>query len=92
MGHDGLVYGSDGVMVVGGIWAFKSTSGLPMDVIFDIMKSRKCIPHFPEFIEQAMKDGMNPDKFISEFRTAFIDVYGRDNWIRLDEWLRKYYT
>ena len=86
-----LYVSDDGVMVVGNVWICKSAMGLPMDVIFETLKKENCIPHFPEFIAQAMKEGMNPNKFESEFRTAFIDVYGRNNWIRLNEWLKVYY-
>ncbi len=77
----------NGTMIVGNVWICKSSMGLPMDVIFDALKQNNAMPHWPQFIHQALKEGMSPEKLYSETKTAVIDVWGKDAWIALNRWL-----
>ena len=87
-----LYVSPSGTMVLGNVWICKSAMGLPLDIVFECLKNNNAIPHWPQFIEQAIKEGINPDKLLSETKTAVIDVWGYESWKELNQWLKNYYS
>jgi len=68
----------DGTPVAAGLYNFKSTFGLPLDIIFDIMASKKIIPSWFHLLGEALDDGVNTSKFMAELRVCILDTYGKE--------------
>jgi hypothetical protein len=66
----------DGKSVVYGIYRFFETEGVPLDVIFEILKLKNAIPDWMAFVKEATAAGMKPSRIISMLDTAISDSYG----------------
>ena len=72
------------------LWRFKSSLGMPLESIFDVLVKRNLIPDLADLTKEALSSGVNPVKYESELRYAVIDVYGKDCWERIEPCLRSY--
>lgn len=67
---------TDGRTVIRGIFRLYETEGLPLDVIFDSLISRNCIPDWKHFVQEAEDAGMKLDRILSKLDPAIADTYG----------------
>jgi hypothetical protein len=66
----------DGKTVVRGVYRFYETTGLPLDVIFDCLRSNAMLPDWSAFVLEAVEAGMQPERAISMLEPAIADTYG----------------
>ncbi len=66
----------DEQLVIRGTYAFYETYGIPLDVLFEVLKSHKCIPDWIDFVKEAKDAGMNISRIISKLDEAITDSYG----------------
>ena len=64
--------------VVRGVYRFFETEGVPLDVIFEILESKKAIPDWIAFVKEAIAAGMKSSRVISMLDTAISDSYGQE--------------
>ena len=67
-----------GTLVVGGVFNFFSTTGLPLDVLFDCLKQKNMIPDWLVFYVEASSSGMKHNRIISVLETTISDSYGAE--------------
>lgn len=67
---------TDGRTVVRGVFRLYETEGLPLDVLFDVLKERNCIPDWKHFVQEAKSAGMKLDRVLSKLDPAIVDTYG----------------
>jgi len=66
----------DGKLVISGVMKFRESYGLPLVYIFDIIKNNNMVISWYHLIDEANIIGVNFDKFLSELKSAIIDVFG----------------
>jgi hypothetical protein len=76
--------------IVPGLWRFKSSLGMPLESVFDVLVKRNLTPDLADLTKEALSSGVNPVKYESELRYAVMDVYGKDCWERIEPCLRSY--
>lgn len=67
---------TDGKPVVSGVYAFKSTYGLPIADLLLYLKEKNITVSIPHLIQEGKKDGAG-DNFAAEVDHALVDVFGR---------------
>lgn len=67
---------TDGITVVRGVFRLYETEGLPLDVLFEALKERNCIPDWKVFVQEAEGAGMKLDRVLSKLDPAIADTYG----------------
>lgn len=67
-----------GKTVVRGVFRLYETEGLPLDVIFDVLKERNTIPDWGHFVQEAEAGGMTLDRILSKLDAAIVDSYGTE--------------
>lgn len=67
---------TDGRTVIRGVFRLYETEGLPLDVIFDSLISRNCIPDWKHLVQEAEGAGMKLDRILSKLDPAIADTYG----------------
>ena len=68
---------TDGRTVVRGVFRLFETEGLPLDVIFDVLKERNYIPDWEYFVQEAEGAGMkHRDRILLKLDAAIADTYG----------------
>ena len=63
-------YTVDGKPVVRGLYQFRATYGMPIDVLLERCRKHNIVPDWLYLFQETHKQG--------ELRQAIIDVYGRD--------------
>ena len=66
----------DGKLVIGGIYSFYESYGVPFDIIFQYLKDNQSIPDWQELYFSALKAGINHDRLLSKLSDPIIDVFG----------------
>jgi hypothetical protein len=66
----------DGRHVVKGVYNFYETHGMPLDVLFETLRSQGVIPDWLNFMLEAVGAGMSPERVISVLDQAITDSYG----------------
>ena len=66
----------DGVLVVGGTYKFFETHGVPLDVLFGLLKERSMMPSWVHFYLEALGAGMKHDRILYKLDHPIVDVYG----------------
>jgi alanyl-tRNA synthetase len=51
----------DGRMVIGNVFQFIDTLGIPLGIVYDVLKREGCVIDWAVFIENALNAGWNPD-------------------------------
>ncbi len=67
---------SDGKTVVSGVYRFFETHGLPLDVVFDLLRGRDSVPDWTAFYREAQAAGMKHDRIIAKLSESISDSYG----------------
>ena len=66
----------EGVLMVGGTYKFFETHGVPLDVLFGLLKERNRMPSWVHFYLEARDAGMKHDRILSKLDHPIVDVYG----------------
>lgn len=64
--------------VVNGVFDMFATIGLPLDVVFDLLDQRGCIPSWTHFYDDAIKQGWKHETIVNRLRDNIADVYGKE--------------
>jgi hypothetical protein len=67
----------DGKFVVKGVHILFETTGLPLDVMFETLKTKNIVPDWIEFYKEARLAGISHDRVISRLEEALIDVWNK---------------
>jgi len=70
-------------LVISGIFRFKETHGMTLDVIFDCLKDRNMVPSWLHLLEESENAGVNFEKFMTELEYSIINVYGKKYWSKI---------
>ena len=68
---------TDDKPVLGGVYSFFETQGLPLDVIFICFMERGWIPDWIELYKDAHKAGMKHARILSKLEEAIADSFGK---------------
>lgn len=66
----------DGTVVLGGVYKFFETHGIPLPDLLSILAERRAMPCWPSFLEEARAAGMKDDRVLSRVEEAAYDAYG----------------
>ena len=66
--------------VIAGIFRFKESYGMPLDVIFDNLQGRSMVPSWFHLLKEAKRAGVNQEKFMTELKYSIISIYGMKYW------------
>ena len=69
---------ADGKVVLGGLYKFFETHGLPLDVLFICCMERNSVPDWIELYRAARVAGMQHDRILSKLEEAILDSYGKE--------------
>jgi hypothetical protein len=67
-----------GVGVYAGVYKFFETQGLPLDILFSMMRDRDMLPCWMSFYKEARAAGMKHERVLSKIGEAALDVWGRE--------------
>lgn len=67
---------TDGRLVVGGVYRFYETEGLPLDVLLEHLQDHQMIPDWQAFVREAILAGMRFDRVVSWLDAAIVDSFG----------------
>ena len=80
----------DGKLVIAGCFKMYETEGIPLDIMFNIIKDKNGIPSWIDFHKDALSAGMQHSRILSMLDPAIMDSYGtefKDETLkRLDSW------
>lgn len=76
---------SENKKIMGGVFKFYDTYGLPLSIVFDVLISKNMIPSWIHFIMDAKKSGWKKRTVDSRVREAIIDTYGLIFWVSMEE-------
>lgn len=68
----------DGLEVVEGVYRYFETHGIPLDILFSVLRERNKVPSWLQFYDEAKAAGMKHDRILSKLDPAITDVYGSD--------------
>jgi alanyl-tRNA synthetase len=69
---------TDNKICVSNVYRFYETEGLPLEVIFDLLKNHNMIPDWIEFVKEASAAGMTKRSILSKLEEAILDSYGKE--------------
>ena len=78
---------SAGTTLVGGVYDFFSTHGLPFDVLFDKLAENKMMPVWELFFREGEANGTTRERLLSKIRIHVLDSYGKETLTRIEEML-----
>jgi hypothetical protein len=61
-----------------GCFIFMSTLGLPLDVLFTILKENNIIIDWIDFYQDCIKNGWKHQTIINKLEHSLFDVYGKE--------------
>src|SRR5688572_28584362 len=67
---------TDDKIVVRGVYRFFETHGLPLEIIFDLLKERNMIPDWINLVEEAELAGMKFSRILSKLEDPIADSWG----------------
>jgi hypothetical protein len=67
-----------GVEIVEGVYRYFETHGIPLDILFSVLRDRNRMPSWLQFYDEARAGGMKHDRILSKLDPAITDVYGSD--------------
>ena len=68
----------DGRTVVGGVFQFYDTYGIPLESILDVLKDVKMVPSWPQFVQDALAGGWTKKKTLNILAPALLEIYGSE--------------
>lgn len=66
----------DGKLVVGGVYDFHQSLGMPLDFLFGHLKELGIVPDWLDFYRMAIHNGMAHDRVITKIRDPIEDAWG----------------
>lgn len=69
---------SDGKVMLGGVFRFFETHGMPLDELFQLLDQRDNLPDWLAFYDEAKAAGMKRDRILSKLEGVIDDSYGHD--------------
>ena len=68
---------TDGKRVIGGVYQFYETTGLPLDVIFEHLRIKNSVVNWIYFYKDAIAAGMKHQRILSKLEESICDVWGK---------------
>ena len=68
----------DGRPVVGGVYRFYETYGLPLEVVFETLHEKGLVPCWIRFHRECVNAGMKHERILFKLDPALSDVYGSE--------------
>jgi hypothetical protein len=81
---------TDGKKVVGGVYRFYETHGLPLNIIFQILLDQGSVPDWLDIYDAALAAGMKHKRILAKLEPDIDDSYGYDFRVAVIERLRKH--
>lgn len=78
---------TDGKELLAGVYRFYETTGLPLDVIFDLLRRKNSIVSWIHFYKEAHSAGMKHDRILSKLDESICDVWGKDFYDHVEDTL-----
>jgi len=69
---------TDGNWVVGGVYDFHQSLGLPLEILFFELKSRNLMPDWSDFYKSASLNGMKHSRIIGKLQEEAVGPWGAD--------------
>ena len=66
----------DGKTVYAEVYKFYETHGMPLDILFAMIRDKNAIPCWMSFHREAKSAGMKHERVLSKLDEALSDVYG----------------
>ena len=81
----------DGKSVIGGVYEFHETYGMPLQALFSWLADRNMVPDWIDFYHWANNNGMRHERIISKIRDPLEDAWGVDFANAICDTLDAYY-
>lgn len=75
--------------MVSGVYRFYETTGVPLDVVFEVLRDRNMIPCWSLFLLEAVEAGMGAERALSKLVAAISDSYGAELANYVDKRIRE---
>ena len=82
----------EGKLVMGGVFKFYDTKGMPLPILFMLMQDNNMIPQPLMFYDDATKGGWKHKTIMSKLEEAYCDSYGKMFWESVKPRLVNYST
>lgn len=66
----------DGKLVLGGVYEFHETYGMPLSALFSYLADNNMVPDWIDFYNWAKKNGMKHDRILNKLRDPLQDAWG----------------
>jgi hypothetical protein len=66
----------DDKLVLAEVYKFYSSTGLPLEMIFDVLQAQRAVPCWMTFVKEAQEAGMEYSRILSRLDEALVDSYG----------------
>lgn len=76
----------DGKDVIGGMYQFIETHGLPLDILVAQIDAKGAVPNWVDFLDSSVEAGSKWERAVLKLSTAVKDCYGPKYF---EEWERK---
>jgi alanyl-tRNA synthetase len=71
----------EGKIVVGNVFQFVDTLGLPLNIVYDVLKDQNMVIDWPQFILNALSHGWNPNTVKSRVMDTLLDKDERQRFL-----------
>ncbi len=68
----------DNKLIIGNVFRFHETHGIPLDILFNCLIDRNSIPDWISFYNEAVAAGMQHIRIISKLSEAIDDSFGTE--------------
>lgn len=79
---------SNNNQVLAGVFQFYDSHGLPLDIVFSLLKDQGYSISYYDFVKDAAIAGWKNETIILRLREAIIDVYGKEYWLEVEKKLK----
>lgn len=66
----------DDKLVLAEVYKFYASTGLPLEMIFDVIQTQHAVPCWLTFVKEAQEAGMEYSRILSKLDEALVDSYG----------------
>ena len=81
---------TDGKAVMSGVFMFSDTHGMPLPILFMLMKDYNMVPSPQIFYDDAIKAGWKETTIFNRLEDAYCDGYGKAFWKEVEKRLIEY--
>ncbi len=78
----------DGRAVIGGMFSYYDSLGLPFSFVFDSLKKHDLQPSFLDLVQECRQAGWDDKTIFSRLEEAVVDSYGKEYWKVLESKFR----